>query len=89
MDNVSNRRGFFRKLAPLAALAPVAVAEGHQTYELKPDKKYLVVCDVHQVPFRVMEELGKCLHKQGIDATLTMSPEDAIKLYELDGKAQS
>lgn len=70
----------------MVALAPVAKTDDTQTFEMKKDRKYLVVCD-YPVSLVGISALRKAFHANGVDAIVVAgaSPE-ALKLYELDSK---
>ena len=80
-----NRRDLL-KLAPLAALAPVATKIGNtevQAHELKPDKKYVFVFrgDVEEANLQDCRKYAR--ENYGIDAFWIASPNAPIEIYEL------
>lgn len=79
-----NRRDLL-KLAPLAALVPVAVKIGGveaQAHELKPDKKYVFVFNGEVEP-ETLEACSRAAKQEGIHGMWVAGPGLNLELYEL------
>jgi hypothetical protein len=80
-----SRRNFFKRIAPVAAVAPIALGDGKQAFDLKPGKKYLIVCDSNQVTFHSIVYLKESLDRMGIESMVIGNDNmEALKLYELE-----
>lgn len=80
-----NKRDFL-KVAPVAAMAAATVSVSGietQAFELKQNKKYIIVLpEAAVISHAELERMGQLVRSRGIDATVIMNV-DGLQIYEL------
>ena len=83
-----NRRELLKHAIPIAALAPVAMAEGISRYNLEPAGHFLFVVDTTKVDINSLCEYPSGLlpagSKGGWIIGVCGNPDEALKILRLD-----
>ena len=88
-----NRRSFFGKLVPLAAVASVPISINKveaAAVTLKAKTRYIIKCDPHIVSRYGFNVLNEWCAKHHIDALVVWLPSEGVEIFEFgkDGDSQ-
>jgi hypothetical protein len=83
-----NRRELLKKAIPVAALTPLAVAEGISRYNLEPAGHFLFIVDIEKVDIASLFEYPSGMlpagSKGGWIIGVNGNPDEAMKILRLD-----